>query len=280
MAPAAQAVRLGPGANDLGVDVADGRRLARCLRCDAWLRVPVPSPGEARWDQLPAVGELPRPRRGKVLHDAILLRVVAIDRAVHCVTFGLVALAVGVLMLELGAVHQFATSLIRNLNHSIGEATQGPGGSWLDRELPKLADLQPRALRTVFAISVGYSLVEGAEAVGLWLEKRWAEYLTVLATAGFLPLEIHELTKRVTVLRIMTLLVNLAILVWLVWSKRLFGLRGGTAALQQTTDWKAVLATDDSAPANLEHAPRRPRLAPLAAEDEHGRRDERDHPPR
>jgi uncharacterized membrane protein (DUF2068 family) len=81
----------------------------------------------------------------------------------------------------------------------------------------------------ILSITAGaYALVEGVEAVGLWRERRWAEYLTVVATAGFLPFEIDELAKRVTAFRIGALVVNLAVLVYLVWSKRLFGFRRNT----------------------------------------------------
>jgi uncharacterized membrane protein (DUF2068 family) len=85
--------------------------------------------------------------------------------------------------------------------------------------------------------AIVYSVVEGVEAVGLWLEKRWAEYLTAVATAGFLPFEVHELTKRVTVLRVTALVVNVAILVWLVRRKRLFGVRGGERAVEQEEEF-------------------------------------------
>jgi hypothetical protein len=54
--------------------------------------------------------------------------------------------------------------------------------------------------------------------------KRWAEYLTAVATAGFLPFEIYELTKQIPVLRVLALVVNMVILVYLVWAKRLFGI--------------------------------------------------------
>ncbi len=60
-----------------------------------------------------------------------------------------------------------------------------------------------------------------------------AEYPTALATAGFLPFEIVELTKRVTVFRIGALVVNIAILIWLVWKKRLFGVGGGPRSLRR-----------------------------------------------
>ncbi len=94
-----------------------------------------------------------------------------------------------------------------------------------------------------------YAVVEGVEAVGLWHERRWAEYLTVLATAGFLPFEIHELVAKFTVVRIGSLVVNLAVLVWLVWTKHLFKLRGGQETLHRDVDWDVILAAN--APASF-----------------------------
>ncbi len=51
----------------------------------------------------------------------------------------------------------------------------------------------------------------------------------MVATSIFLPLEIYELTEKITFLRIAALLVNLAAVIWLLWSKSLFGLNGGAA---------------------------------------------------
>jgi uncharacterized membrane protein (DUF2068 family) len=78
-------------------------------------------------------------------------------------------------------------------------------------------------LRLVAITAAVYCVLEATEAVGLWKERRWAEYLTAVATAGFLPFEIIELTKRVTPLKLGTFVVNVAILVYLIWAKRLFG---------------------------------------------------------
>ena len=61
------------------------------------------------------------------------------------------------------------------------------------------------------------------EAVGLWMVERWGEYFAVVATSLFLPLKIYELTEKITWLRAGLLLVNIAAVVWLIWSKRLFG---------------------------------------------------------
>jgi uncharacterized membrane protein (DUF2068 family) len=73
-------------------------------------------------------------------------------------------------------------------------------------------------------------VLEGVEAIGLWYQKRWAEYLTFVATTAFLPLEVIELTKTVSPFKVTALIVNLAVVVYLLFAKRLFGLRGGAAA--------------------------------------------------
>jgi len=93
-------------------------------------------------------------------------------------------------------------------------------------------------LRTLFAVSItnlylagvaiaAYAGLEGVEAVGLWFAKRWAEYLTFVATIVFLPYEVHELIKSVTALKLVALIINLAVAAYLLYAKRLFGLRGG-----------------------------------------------------
>jgi uncharacterized membrane protein (DUF2068 family) len=74
-------------------------------------------------------------------------------------------------------------------------------------------------------IAVGailYGLLEVTEAVGLILRRRWAEYLVLLATVAFLPLEIDEMLRKPSVLKALTLLINIAIAVYLVWRKQLF----------------------------------------------------------
>ena len=77
--------------------------------------------------------------------------------------------------------------------------------------------------------------------------KRWGEYFAVVATSVFLPLEIHELLNRVTVLRVLALVVNIAAVVWLLWSKRLFGLRGGGAAYHAEHAEESLLTVERAA---------------------------------
>ena len=86
--------------------------------------------------------------------------------------------------------------------------------------------------------------LEATEAVGLWFAKRWAEYLTFIATIVFIPYEIYELTKTISWLKVLTFVINVAIAVYLLYSKRLFGLRGGGKAEKAEHDadvgWSAL----------------------------------------
>jgi uncharacterized membrane protein (DUF2068 family) len=226
--PAAHVARLRPEDAGLGVDLPGGRRLVRCTRCDVW--VDGHPPAEPSREVLPPLSEVPVPRRGRPLRDAIVLRLIAIDRGVHTVIFAALAALVILVDLNFASLRSEVESLLQNVT---GQTGQGASQGVIVREFEKFLNVHKGTLTVLFVTAVAYAVVEGVEAVGLWLERRWAEYLTAIATAGFLPFEIHELTVRVTVLRIAALVVNVAILVYLVWRKRLFGIRGGVKALER-----------------------------------------------
>ena len=67
-----------------------------------------------------------------------------------------------------------------------------------------------------------YAALETTEGVGLALRRRWADYLTVLATGVLIPWEVSEVVRKVTTLRVGALTVNVAIVVYLAYRKRLF----------------------------------------------------------
>jgi uncharacterized membrane protein (DUF2068 family) len=71
-------------------------------------------------------------------------------------------------------------------------------------------------LKAIGAGTFFYAVLEMAEGVGLLLKRRWAEYLTVIATALLLPPEVFEIARKASAMRVAVLLVNLAILVYLI----------------------------------------------------------------
>lgn len=229
LTPAARVARVDAEHEGLGIEFPDGRRLARCTRCDVWVQTP--SPLQPLTDTLPPLAEIPVPRRGKDLREAIVIRVISVDRALHSLIFGLLAAGLITVDLDLGPLRSQAQKVVDALGGTVADTGQGPSRDFLLRTLQKVAHFDRRSVTILAVTAVVYCVIEGVEAFGLWHERRWAEYLTALATAGFLPFEVHELIARITVVRIGALVINIAILVWLVGRKHLFGLRGGFATL-------------------------------------------------
>jgi uncharacterized membrane protein (DUF2068 family) len=258
--PAAQARIVGPEDAPLGAELADGRRLARCLRCDTWVEHLPPSGSDVSYERVPALARLPLPRRGHALSEAIVMRLIALNKGLHAFGFTLVATAALLLETNLGAVQSFAERMLSGITGPLSNTGQHANQGWMSRQLERLLHLNVGTVKVVLLIAAMYAAVEWTEAIGLWRERRWAEYLTVLATAGFLPLEIRELLHRVTVLRLFALIVNVALLVWLVYNKRLFGLRGGLRALTHNVDWAAILTSPTPALGRVVPTGRRPVL--------------------
>ncbi len=66
------------------------------------------------------------------------------------------------------------------------------------------------------AASFAYAALFMVEGIGLWMEKRWAEWLTIIATTSFIPFEIWEIVKKLTALRVALVMLNIAIVIYLI----------------------------------------------------------------
>ncbi|GHD95983.1 DUF2127 domain-containing protein [Streptomyces naganishii] len=223
-------------------DFGDGLRWHRCLRCDAWLPVR-PAAHPAR-EFPPERADIDIPLRGKPLRDRYVLRLIALDRLVHFLVLGVLSIAV------LGFAHErrrLSAPFYRTmdlLQNGVGGPT-GRSGRGMLGELSKAFTARSSTLWAVGLVVGAYALLEGIEAIGLWLAKRWAEYLTFVATTVLLVPEIYELAEgRITPTKILTLAINVAISFYLLSAKRLFGLRGGgkaeAAEKARDTSWEAL----------------------------------------
>ncbi len=82
---------------------------------------------------------------------------------------------------------------------------------------PTLHRLHARTLLITGVAAIGYGLIELVEGVGLWLDRLWAEYLTVIATSVLIPVEAYELVRKPTLLKAGGIAVNVAIVAYLAW---------------------------------------------------------------
>ncbi len=235
------AARVRPDDALLVRETGEGLRWHRCLRCDAWL--PLPPPDQPDREFPPGRDEITLPLRGKPLRDRYVLRLIALDRLLHFLVLGV--LAVGVLLFadKRAALKAPFYRIMDLLQNGVG----GPSGTehhGLLGELSKAFAVRSSTLWVIGLVLAGYALLEGVEAVGLWFAKRWAEYLTFVATTVLLVPEVYELSSRVTATKILTLLINLAVVVYLLVAKRLFGLRGGgrveAAERARDSNWEAL----------------------------------------
>jgi uncharacterized membrane protein (DUF2068 family) len=230
-----------------------GLRWYRCMRCDSWVALPTPDHPTRKYP--PSRDDIALPLRGKPLRDRYVLRLIALDRLLHFLVLSALAAAVLLFAGDRAALNADFTRILNDLQGGVG----GPMTSsnhGIVHDLQYLFAISIRNLYLVGAAIAGYAVLEGVEAVGLWFAKRWAEYLTFVATIVFVPYEIDELVKSVTALKVLALIINLAVAVYLLYAKRLFSLRGGgraeRAEREADTGWNAIeRATPRSTPEPL-----------------------------
>lgn len=88
------------------------------------------------------------------------------------------------------------------------------------RVLPWFNAATPRHFAALGAGAFAYASVFLAEGIGLWQGKKWAEYLTIGATASLLPFEMVAVIHKLTLVRVGTLTINVLVIAYLVWELR------------------------------------------------------------
>jgi uncharacterized membrane protein (DUF2068 family) len=191
----------------------------RCLRCGDF--VPGAPHGRGPADDAPLV------IRGKALRQAIILRALAVERWIRALLIALAAWAVWRFHGAQGSIQAAFDRdlpLLRNAGIRVDQMTAV-------HELERALATKPSTLTLITLALVAYAVLELVEGVGLWLLTRWGEYFAVIATSVFLPLEVYDLvSKGISTTRVLAFAINVAAVIYLLISKRLFGLRGGRKA--------------------------------------------------
>jgi uncharacterized membrane protein (DUF2068 family) len=211
----------------------------RCLRCEDFVVGEPHGSGPAE--------EAPLVLRGNALKDALVLRLLAAERLVRGLL--LVALAYGIYRFDgarnsLQQVFDLYLPLLRPLADRLGIDLQTTGPVKL------IEDALNASHSTLLLVAVGvlaYGVLELVEAVGLWLMRRWGEYVAVVGTSIFIPLEVYELLHTVTPFKVGALLLNVFAVAYLIWSKRLFGTRGGKEAFEAQRHGASLLEVERAA---------------------------------
>jgi uncharacterized membrane protein (DUF2068 family) len=208
----------------------------RCLRCGDFV-IGAPH-GRGPADDAPLV------LRGAALRQAIIVRVLAVERWFRALLIVLGAWAVWKFRGAQGSIQAAVERdlpLLRASGIKVDQMTAV-------HELEKALAAKPSTLILLFFLLVAYALLEIVEGVGLWLLARWGEYFAVVATSIFLPLEVYDLAnKGVTLTRAGAFAINVAAVVYLLISKRLFGVRGGRKAYDEERRGEQLLDVERAA---------------------------------
>ncbi len=120
------------------------------------------------------------------------------------------------ILLGVGAVRLLHKDLVDMLTHLIIGLRFDPEGHFVNLVLEKVALINPHRLREISIAIFCYAALDIIEGTGLALEKAWAEYLTLILTASFLPWELFELIRHATWLKVVLLVLNVAVVVYLI----------------------------------------------------------------
>jgi uncharacterized membrane protein (DUF2068 family) len=213
----------------------------RCLRCGAYVLGEVDGRGPA--------ADAPVLLRGPALRSAFILRLLAIERWIR----GTIIVLLGIAVLRFKSTEVNLKTLfdrdLGTLQPFFNQINFNVSDSGIIRAIQHSLDAKQSTLGLISAGLLVYGGLQLIEGIGLWSLKRWGEYVAVVGTTLFIPLEVYEVTEKVTWLRVAALLVNLAAVVYLIWSKRLFGVRGGAKAHEASQHAASLLEVEASSSA-------------------------------
>ncbi len=95
-----------------------------------------------------------------------------------------------------------------------------PDNAYANKLVAHLAFMDPKKLRELSVGSFIYAGLFATEGTGLLLRKLWAEYLTIIITSSFIPLEIYEMAHHRSVVKGIVIAANVAIVIYLIWKLR------------------------------------------------------------
>ena len=219
----------------------------RCLRCGTFVLGEPTAAGPA--------SEAPRVRRDRELRGVVILRFFAVERMVRAVIVAAAAYAVWRFRNSGADIQQAFNRELPRLRTFFRQFGYDLDHSKLVELIRHAFTLSPRTLGWFAAGLAAYAVIEVVEAVGLWLARRWGEYFAMVATSAGLPLEIYELAHKITLLRAGAFLVNVALVAYLVYAKRLFGVRGGGRAYEARLRSESIIDIELQALAELEGGP-------------------------
>jgi uncharacterized membrane protein (DUF2068 family) len=128
--------------------------------------------------------------------------------------------AVLLIAVGMGALHLVHKDVASIAEHWVKLLGLDPGNRYVDRALAKVGDLSPNKIRSLGIVSFIYAGLFLTEGIGLWLVKRWAEWFSIIVTSSLLPVEVYEIHRHPSPIKIGALILNIAVVGYLLYRIR------------------------------------------------------------
>lgn len=125
------------------------------------------------------------------------------------------------ILLGIGAIRLLHKDLIEVTEHFILAMRFNPEGHFVSLILEKVAMIDPHRLRQISAAIFAIAALDIVEGTGLVLEQAWAEFVTLILTASFLPWELFAVLRHDSWIRVVLTIINLAVVIYLLYFVKL-----------------------------------------------------------
>ncbi|MEO9079915.1 MAG: DUF2127 domain-containing protein [Rhodanobacter sp.] len=126
------------------------------------------------------------------------------------------AKTIGLILVAIAAFHLDRTQNVERWVHWLEQLSLSDSNGLRWKLVGKLQSMGPSKFVAIGLVALAYAAIFATEGIGLWLQKYWAEWFTVLATGSLVPLEVYEAVDHFSGLKLAALLANISIVVYLV----------------------------------------------------------------
>ncbi len=151
----------------------------------------------------------PKPLSKRAGHSLLLIRLIAFDKVFKSACL----VVIGIYILHMIRIDR---SLHDTLLYFVNVLRLDENNTLIQNVLQKALGVDDRTLRSLYVGTVIYAALYLIEGFGLYFDRGWAEWLTVITTAGFLPVEVMEIVRHVTILRIVVCILNILMVIYLI----------------------------------------------------------------
>ena len=126
------------------------------------------------------------------------------------------AKTIGLILVAIAAFRLNSSQNFDHLVHWLEQLSLSDSNGLRWKLVDKLQSMGPSKFVAIGLVALAYAAIFATEGIGLWLQKYWAEWFTVFATGSLVPFEIYEAVHRFSTFKLVALLANIAIVIYLV----------------------------------------------------------------